>query len=207
MDGEHLMLSLPGPEAVRLVERAELQLRGLHNVANALAASTVAATVGCRPASIAAALRAFQPVPHRLEIVATIDGVTYINDSIATSPERSMAGLRSIDEPIVLIAGGRDKHLPMEEWAGTISARTRAVVLVGEATPLIRAALVGRADRIPIVTAASFAETVPLARSLAQAGDVVLLSPGCTSFDEFRDYQARGDAFRASVLAQGKVGS
>ncbi len=183
------------------LHRAELRLRGLHNVANALAAAAVGHAVGCAPEPIAEAIRSFEPVPHRLEAVATFDGITYINDSIGTSPERSAAALRSFVEPVVLIAGGRDKHLPMEDWAQLIVARACAVVLVGEAAPLIKCALESAGFSAPLAMANSFRETVPLARSLAKPGDVVLLSPGCTSFDEFRDYEARGHAFRRAVRA------
>ena len=123
----------------------------------------------------------------------------FVNDSIATSPERSMAALRSFDETIVLIAGGRDKHLPMEDWAHLIGQRARAAVLVGEAAPKIASALSAAGVEIPVVRVRSFAEVVAEAWRLARPGDVVLLSPGCTSFDEFRDYEARGEAFRAAV--------
>ncbi len=184
-----------------LLRQDEVPLRGIHNVANALAASALGAAAGCEAPAIAEAIRAFRPVPHRLEVVATVHGVTYINDSIATSPERSMAALRAIDEPIVLIAGGRDKHLPMDDWARLIVAKARAVVLVGEAAPSIRTALDAAAPTIPIVTASRFADTVRMASELAQSGDVVLLSPGCTSFDSFVDYEARGEAFRQAVAA------
>lgn len=190
--------SLP-PTAV--LSRGEIPLRGVHNVANVLAASAAATCVGCEPTQLASAVRRFRPVPHRLEVVATIDGVTYVNDSIATSPERSIAALRAYEEPVVLIAGGRDKHLPMDEWAQLIQERARGVVLVGEAGPLISAALERAGGRVPTLNAAKFEQVLPLARQLAQAGDVVLLSPGCTSFDQFRDYEARGEAFRAAVRA------
>ena len=126
-------------------------------------------------------------------------GVTYVNDSIATTPGRSMAALRAIEEPVVLIAGGRDKHIPMAEWARFIARRAHAVVLVGEAAPLIRSALAAANATIPIIAARRIGDAVALATEAARPGDVVLLSPGCTSFDEFADYTARGDAFRASV--------
>jgi UDP-N-acetylmuramoylalanine--D-glutamate ligase len=155
----------------------------------------------CPDQAMTSALRSFRPVPHRLEVVATIAGVTYVDDSIATSPERSMAALRAIDEPIVLIAGGRDKHLPMHDWGELIGSQARAVVTVGEAASLIERVLADTGFARPVVRASAFAQTVPLARELAQAGDVVLLSPGCTSFDEFRDFEARGEAFRAAVHA------
>jgi UDP-N-acetylmuramoylalanine--D-glutamate ligase len=198
-DGEHLWCSgVPAP----LLRRREITLRGLHNIANALAATTICRAMGCETGPIAEALRAFQPVPHRLEVVARVDGVTYVNDSIATTPGRSTAGLQSFEEPIVLIAGGRDKRIPMEAWAQEIAQRARAVVLVGEAAPLIRSALGSIGTDLPVViNARRFEEAVFLAREAAQPGDVVLLSPGCTSFDEFADYAARGVAFQEAVLA------
>ncbi len=198
LENDHLMLSGLGRPLIR---RDEVPLRGIHNIANALAAATLGAAAGCDSGAMAEAIREFHPVPHRLEVVASRDGVTYINDSIATSPERSMAGLRAIEEPVVLIAGGRDKHLPMEDWARLIGDRARAVVLVGEAAPGIQAALEAAAPAVPTVLAPGFAETVLLARKLAKPGDVVLLSPGCTSFDSFVDYEARGAAFRQAVAA------
>lgn len=197
-DGAQLWLTgLPVP----LLHRSEVPLRGEHNVANALAAMAISHVVGCRPPAIAEAIRAFQAVPHRLETVAEVDGVTYVNDSIATSPERSLAALRAIDEPVVLIAGGRDKHLPMEEWAREIGRRARGIVVVGEAAQLIERALQEAGVRQPVVRARSFAESVSLARGLTQPGDVVLLSPGCTSFDEFKDFEERGALFRSAVRA------
>ena len=191
--------SMTTTETVRLVSRYEIPLRGIHNVANVLAASAAAASAGSSAESISTAIRAFRAVPHRIEIVATVDGVTYVNDSIATSPERSMAALASFEEPVILIAGGRDKHLPMLDWARMIGARARGIVLVGEASAQIDAALDEAQVSIPRERAGSFAESIRLATALARAGDVVLLSPGCTSFDEFRDYEARGEAFRVSV--------
>jgi UDP-N-acetylmuramoylalanine--D-glutamate ligase len=182
-----------------LLRRDEVPLRGIHNVANVLASATLAQSAGCESDAITAAIRAFQPVPHRLEVVASREGITYMNDSIATSPERSIAALLAIEEPVVLIAGGRDKHLPMEGWARLIGERARAVVLVGEAAPTIRAALAAAEVQVPVVTASQFADTVPIARDLARPGDVVLLSPGCTSFDSFVDFEARGEAFRRAV--------
>lgn len=197
-DGERLWCSgIPKP----LLRREEFALRGLHNVANALAATTVCRAMCCAVEPIVEGLRAFQPVPHRLEVVASVNGVTYVNDSIATTPGRSMAALQSFEEPIVLIAGGRNKRVPMEGWARAIAERVRTVVLMGEAAPLIRSALTSIGGELPVLSARRFEEAVFLAREAAQPGDVVLLSPGCTSFDEFSDYTARGVAFRETVLA------
>jgi UDP-N-acetylmuramoylalanine--D-glutamate ligase len=203
-DGHHLWMR---GEQQPILHRSALHLRGDHNVANALAAVLMATATGCSLSAIRATLAEFEPVPHRLEVVGTVNGVTFINDSIATSPERSIAALRAIDSPVVLIAGGRDKHLPMEEWARAIADRVRAVVLVGEAAPLIRRALDAANVTVPVVHASTFGDTVSMARDLAQAGDTVLLSPGCTSFDEFRDFAGRGEAFRALVAQLGASGA
>lgn len=198
LDGDELWLSgSPRP----LLRRTDLCLRGLHNAANALAAAAISHAMGCAPGPIAQGLRSFQPVAHRLEVVGAVNEVTYINDSIATTADRSIAGLRSIDEPIVLIAGGRDKRVPMDHWARVIAERARAVVLVGEAEPLIRAALLSVGATVPVVTAPRFTEAIALASEIAHSGEVVLLSPGCASFDEFRNYEERGEAFRDAVAA------
>lgn len=199
-EGGYPCSSYPLP-AKPFLTRDDIPLRGLHNVANVLAAATAGLATGCRTDDIAAGVRSFRPVDHRLEIVGTCEGVTYVNDSIATSPERSVAALNAFDEKVVLIAGGRDKHLPMEDWARLIGQRARAVVLVGEAAPKISSALSAAGVAVPVVRAPAFVDVVPLARDLAEPGDVVLLSPGCTSYDEFRDYEARGEAFRAAVHA------
>ncbi len=196
-DGARLWCS--GVQSPLLV-RSDLPLRGIHNVANALAAAAACRAMGCDPEPISETLRAFQPVPHRLEIVATVDDVTYVNDSIATTPGRSSAALLSFEEPIVLIAGGRDKRVPMEDWARVIAQRVRAIVLVGEAAPLIRSALNAIESELPVHQARHFEEAVAMARGAAHPGDVVILSPGCTSFDAFDDYAGRGVAFREAVL-------
>jgi UDP-N-acetylmuramoylalanine-D-glutamate ligase len=112
---------------------AEIPLRGRHNVANVLAATAVAARCGIAMTEIAAGVEGFEAVPHRLEFVATIDGVDYYNDSIATTPERTLAGMRSFDQPLVFLLGGRGKHLPLEELSREVSRRCRAAVFFGEA--------------------------------------------------------------------------
>jgi UDP-N-acetylmuramoylalanine--D-glutamate ligase len=150
----------------------------------------------------------FAGVPHRLEVVREREGVLWVNDSIATSPERAMAALRAFSEPLVLLAGGRDKHLPWEEWADLAMERTRAVVAFGDAVPIIRQALEGARARgrgganNPVLReVATLDDAVEHAADLARAGDVVLLSPGGTSFDAFGDFEARGERFRDLVTA------
>jgi UDP-N-acetylmuramoylalanine--D-glutamate ligase len=178
----------------------EVPLRGRHNLANALAAIATAHAAGIERDAMRAAIRGFAGVPHRLELVGERDGVRFINDSIATAPERSIAALRAFDEPIVLIAGGRDKHLPMEEWARLIVRRVKHVVLLGEMSDLIADAL-NRADASysAISRAESMDEAVQHTSRVAKDGDVVLLSPGGTSFDRYGDFEERGADFRRAV--------
>jgi UDP-N-acetylmuramoylalanine--D-glutamate ligase len=140
-------------------------------------------------------------VPHRLQVVADIRGVRYVDDSIATAPERSIAALLAYDaEPIVLIAGGRDKHLPMDDWAALIARRARHVVLLGEMSDLVAEAL-RRAGYTATSRAASMDEAVRMAAAAARPGDVVLLSPGGTSYDMYRDFEQRGADFSRAVRA------
>jgi UDP-N-acetylmuramoylalanine--D-glutamate ligase len=148
------------------------------------------------------AIRRFQGVAHRLQTVAQRRGVTWVDDSIATAPERSIAALRAYHEPLVLIAGGRDKHLPMDEWAALIVDRVRHVVLLGEMSDLVAEAIVRAKPTYTATTRArSMDEAVAQADRVAQNGDVVLLSPGGTSYDMYRDFEERGRDFRRAVEA------
>jgi UDP-N-acetylmuramoylalanine--D-glutamate ligase len=185
-----------------LVRTAEVKLRGRHNLANVLAASVSCHAAGIERDAMVEAIRAFRGVPHRLQVVAERDGVQFINDSIATAPERSMAALRAFGEPVVLIAGGRDKHLPMAEWADLIRQRVRHVVLFGEMSDLVADAL-AKTDPpfIAISRAESMEEAVVQAARAAQPGDVVLLSPGGTSYDLYKDFEERGTHFARVVEA------
>jgi UDP-N-acetylmuramoylalanine--D-glutamate ligase len=208
--GEHVLLRLDGREHdVCCVH--EIRLRGQHNVANILAACIIAGAAGAGTEAMREVIRTFQGVPHRLELVRELRGVRYYNDSIATSPDRACAALRSFDEPIVLLAGGRDKHLPWGEFAELTSARARHVSCFGEASELIadelrsasRGLQHGARSLVTCEVVTSFEEAVASASSVAQPGDVVLLSPGCTSFDAFRDFEERGERFRELVQALG----
>ena len=186
----------------RIIGVKEIPLRGAHNVANVLAAVTVAGVVGLDFGAVAQAVRSFEPVPHRLELVAEAGGVSYYNDSIATTPERTLAGTRSFQEPLVLLLGGREKHLPLEEFAQEVVERCRAAVCFGEAGPLFEEALryaAGGADEPAIVLVETLAEAVAQAAQLAQAGDIVLLSPGCASYDAYENFEERGEDFRRIV--------
>ncbi|MDO8614768.1 MAG: UDP-N-acetylmuramoyl-L-alanine--D-glutamate ligase [Dehalococcoidia bacterium] len=176
-----------------------LPLRGEHNRANALAAAAIASACGVSPEAMACAVESFRGVPHRLELVAEVDGAAYYNDSIATTPERTVAGLRSFQEPIILLLGGRDKNLPLEELVRECSARCRAAVFFGESAAGLEQAFRAAGAGLRTVRAGALAEAVETAHRLAQPGDAVLLSPACTSYDAYDNFERRGDHFRALV--------
>ena len=188
----------------RILPRKEFQLRGQHNLANLLAACCLAGAAGAYPEAMRQAAASFRGVEHRLEVVRKLGGVLWINDSIATSPERALAALHSFDEPLILLAGGRDKRLPWDAWAAVVHRSTRYVITFGEAASLIAEALTpAPADsRLETVLAAEdLSEAVAFAHRVACPGDVVLLSPGGTSYDAYVDFAARGQHFRDLVNA------
>jgi UDP-N-acetylmuramoylalanine--D-glutamate ligase len=185
-----------------VIATSEIPLRGRHNVANVLAAVAAAHAAGIDRDAMARAIRAFHGVAHRLETVAQRRGVTWVDDSIATAPERSIAALRAYHEPLVLIAGGRDKHLPMREWAELIVQRAHHVVLLGEMSDLVAEAIGGVTPTYATISrAVSMDEAVLQAERAARSGDVVLLSPGGTSYDMYRDFEERGRDFWRAVEA------
>ncbi|MBV6393090.1 MAG: UDP-N-acetylmuramoylalanine--D-glutamate ligase [Anaerolineales bacterium] len=196
------LLSLrDGYAYVPLLTREKVQLRGDHNVANVLAAFAIGHAAGFKLGDMLEAAEEFRGVPHRLEFVRELRGARWYNDSIATAPERSMAAVHSFTEPIVLMLGGRDKKLPWDDLAKLIHERVDHVVVFGEAGEMIQKTVtgysgVGGAD---IRRATTLKEAVSLAAEVASAGDVVLLSPGGTSYDEFDDFAERGAAFRKWV--------
>jgi UDP-N-acetylmuramoylalanine--D-glutamate ligase len=180
----------------RLMPARDVPLPGQHNLANALAAMALAETVGVAPAAACDAIRRFRGLPHRTEVVGEKDGVRWINDSKGTNVGATVAALNGMTAPTVLIAGGDGKGQDFRELRDAVSAHARAVVLIGRDAPLIEAALAGC---VTMQRAPTLPEAVRLARRLAQPGDVVLLSPACASFDMFRNYEHRGEVFRAAV--------
>jgi UDP-N-acetylmuramoylalanine--D-glutamate ligase len=197
---DELVLRLDGREQSVLPSGA-VSLRGRHNLLNVAAACAICATTGVDPSAMAAVASSFAGVEHRLELVRERDGVRWYNDSIATAPERAAAALRSFDEPIVLLAGGRDKKLPWGDFARLVRQRVRVLILFGEAAGLIHEAVAAEPDddHLRIVRCTDLAEAVAAAARTTQPGDVVLLSPGGTSFDAYKDFAARGEHFRALV--------
>ncbi len=187
---------------VPLIPAAAIHLRGDHNTLNVLAAALIGFVEGFSPEVMNNALKDFYGVEHRLERVRELNGATWYNDSIATAPERSMAAVRAFEEPIVLMLGGRDKKLPWGKLGELIRQRVDHVVLFGEADSKIAKAIGGsRAGYRPytISHCVGLDDAVKAAEKVAEAGDVILLSPGGTSFDEFKDFAERGERFRELV--------
>lgn len=182
-------------------EQDDIQLRGHHNTLNVLAACAIAGAAGAPVDAMADTIREFQGVAHRLEVVRVLNDVTYVNDSIATAPERVVAALRSYEEPLVLLAGGKDKNLPWEEMLTLALQKSRHIIAFGHVGDQIVEkvkALSGSLDAVTRVE--TLAQAVDQAVKIAQPGDVVLLSPGGTSYDAYVDFVQRGEHFRQLVM-------
>jgi UDP-N-acetylmuramoylalanine--D-glutamate ligase len=178
-----------------LIDVEELALRGLHNRRNAMAAAAICLARGIEPDAVRAALRTFAGVEHRLEDVATIDGVLYVNDSKATNVDSTLVALASFEMPIHLILGGQDKGQDFAALRAPVAERCRGVYLIGEDAERIGAAVGGTRCQ-------TLERAVDAAARAARAGEVVLLSPACASFDQFEDFEARGRAFKELVAAR-----
>jgi UDP-N-acetylmuramoylalanine--D-glutamate ligase len=187
--------------------RGEVKLRGEHNISNLLAAMTISGAAGATPAAMGEVARTFTGVPHRLEVVAEAGGVTWINDSIATSPERAVAGLHSFGRTggtLILLAGGKDKNLPWEAFAEEVLERVDLLIGFGQAGPMIVEKVQEHARytqrRMPnSAITRRLDEAVELAARAAEPDAVVLLSPGGTSYDAYKDFEERGEHFRRLV--------
>jgi UDP-N-acetylmuramoylalanine--D-glutamate ligase len=177
----------------RVIPAAGLQILGPHNIANALAAAITARLAGASLEGIAAGLRSFQAPPHRLQPVVEKDGVLWVNDSKATNIASTRVAIHGMTRPTVLLLGGKHKGEPYTELLPDLEGRVRTVLAFGEAAPTIMADLQGRApvERV----GGPFEDVVRRAREIAMPGDAVLLSPACSSFDMFRNYEARGERF------------
>ena len=192
-DGEQIRTIMPVKQIL---------LRGRHNLLNVLAACAIAHAMGLPTEAMAAGVEGFTGVPHRLEFVRELNGVKWYNDSIATAPERTIAALGSFREPVVLLLGGRDKDLPWEKLASLVHQQVDHVILFGEAAGKVRGALgpLHNGSRpYTLEICSGLQEAVQAAHRVAEAGDVVLLSPGGTSFDEFNDFEERGERYRLWV--------
>jgi UDP-N-acetylmuramoylalanine--D-glutamate ligase len=201
VEGERLFY-WDGSLAEEIVPRSCIRLRGEHNLLNVLAACAIGAGTGLPIQAMRAGIAGFSGMPHRLELVRIWRGAEWYNDSIATAPERAMAAIRSFDKPIVLLAGGRDKLLPWDEFAQLVHQRVDHLVLFGEAADKISRVIgVPAAGSRPYTLrrCSNLKEAIQVAADVVEPGDVVLLAPGGTSFDEFRDFEERGEVFRKWV--------
>lgn len=200
---EHIWLQI-GRENLKMLPADWVLLRGRHNLANVLAACAIAAGASLPLPAIQTAIESFTGVPHRLELVREHNGVTWYNDSIATAPERVLAAIDSFKEPLILLLGGRDKNLPWDKLARVLRARVNRVILFGEAAELIAEAIGPRQrgqNLASVVKCNTLQEAIKTAAAQAVSGDIVLLSPGCTSYDAFKDFEERGEAYRKWVNA------
>jgi UDP-N-acetylmuramoylalanine--D-glutamate ligase len=179
-----------------LVPVKDLSIKGEHNLANALAASLCAVARSIPTASVRATLRNFRGVEHRLEFVRELDGITFVNDSKATNVDSVWYALRSFEQPLIVLMGGRDKGNDYRPLVDPVRQHVKAIVAIGESASKVEGAFAGI---VPVVVAESLPGAVDAARRLAAAGDVVLLSPACASFDWFDNYEHRGRTFKSIV--------
>ena len=182
-----------------LIGLDELSLPGDHNRQNAVAAAAVCLARGLDPQAVAGGLRTFKGIAHRLELVTVSDGVSYVNDSKATNVASTMVGLRAYPDGIHLIAGGRGKRQDFAPLAPLVAERCRAAYLIGEAAGELADAL--KDTGVPLHVTHQLEEALSVARAGARAGEVVLFSPACASYDQYSDFEARGEHFRS--LAEG----
>ncbi len=199
-DGTHVWLRTPEIEK-KVLPVSDIQLRGQHNLMNVLAACAIAAAAGLCAEAMQGGVQGFLGVEHRLELVRTWGGAKWYNASIATAPERTIAAIRSFDEPLVLLIGGRDKHLPWGEFAKLAAQRVDHIVLFGEAASLVMEALKKTPGNYSIDVCGRLDEAVQTAAKRVSPGDVVLLSPGGTSYDQYLDFAERGQDYKRLVNA------
>lgn len=196
LDGDLLMLGEPGVRPRRYLSMSELTLIGMHNIANALAAACAAQVLGCPRGRIVETLRSFEPAPHRMQGVGCSGGVQFIDDSKATNLGSMQKAIETFSGGIHLIAGGRDKSSPFNTMTEHLSSRVKAIYLIGEAAEPMQAAW---GERLTCLRCGTMDQALEAATARAVDGDVVLLSPGCASFDQFRSYAHRGETFAGWV--------
>lgn len=173
-----------------------IKIKGVHNIENIMAASLIALCAGCKSAVVEEVAKEFSGLPHRMEVVREIDGVTYINDSKGTNVDAVKKSLESFSGNVILIAGGRDKDGDFTELKEVVSERVKALILIGEARQKIADAL---GEVVPYYFENDMKSAVIKAKEISQKGDIVLLSPGCASFDMFRNFEHRGEVFKEIV--------
>jgi len=180
-----------------LMRQDDLPVEGLHNIANVLAALALGKVVGLSVESMTEALKTFKGLDHRMQKVACVNGVSWVNDSKATNIGACVAALQGYRHKVVLIAGGDAKGANMSQLVPAIKDKAKCVVLIGKDAALIENAMEGC---VPAYRVETVKDAVNLAAELAEQGESVLLSPACASFDQFKNYQERGDKFTAAVM-------
>jgi UDP-N-acetylmuramoylalanine--D-glutamate ligase len=179
-----------------LMPASEIPIRGRHNIENTMAAAAVARIAGIDDSAIAAAVRTFKAVEHRLEFVRKLHGVDYYNDSKATSVDATLKAIDGFDGNLWIILGGKDKGSDYTVLRGPLHSKAHAALLIGAAAPLIRSALEGS---VPLIDSGTIENAIRYAASKAEQGDTVLLAPACSSFDQFQSYEHRGRVFKEIV--------
>jgi len=199
LNGEDIVIRENGEEK-RIISTADIKIPGLHNIENYMAAIGAVYPFVSRE-TIEKVAKNFGGVPHRIELVRTLDGVRYYNDSIASSPARTTAGLKSFDKKVILIAGGYDKKIPFDEFGEVVNTYVKTLVLVGATSEKIEKAVKAAKnfDGIEIIRETEFEAAVKSAKASATEGDIVLLSPACASFDLFDNFEVRGNTFKDIV--------
>lgn len=197
VDNGNIILKL-GATAVKVCRTKDVFIKGPHNLENALAAVAAASVLGVSAEVIGRTLRDFRGVAHRLELVAEIEGVKYVNDSKGTNPDASIKALEAYDEPIVLLAGGRNKGSDFTKFAQKVKEKVSTLVILGECKAEIKDA-VSKTGFTAIYDAKDFDEAVRIAARMSETGQIVLLSPACASWDMFKDFEERGERFKEVV--------
>jgi len=185
-----------GDAVKEVMSLGDIGLKGAHNVENVLASALVGTLAGVEESRIREAVKAFKGLPHRVETVAIVDGVEYIDDSKGTTVDSTYRALEACDRPVILIAGGKDKHSDYSVVLDIVKKKVKALVLIGEAKGAIKIALRGKVETFE---AKDMREAVSIAHNMAKKDWIVLLSPMCSSFDMFKDYKERGDAFKRAI--------
>ncbi|MCG2720552.1 MAG: UDP-N-acetylmuramoyl-L-alanine--D-glutamate ligase [Thermodesulfovibrionales bacterium] len=198
--GGEVYCTIPGlplaSPSMPLIQANEIRIKGVHNLENAMAASAMALLAGCPADAVKDSLREFAGLEHRLEFIRELDGVRYYNDSKGTNVAAVMKSIESFPEPVILIAGGRDKAGEFSLLKTLVKEKVKALILIGEAAEKIKKAL---GDLTRTVMAGELREAVQISRDIAAQGDVVLLSPACASFDMFENFEDRGRQFKTFV--------
>jgi len=197
LDSDYIVIRDEG-SSTPLVKTSELLLRGSHNLENVMAATAAALRLGLKPSQIRELLKNFKPVAHRQEIVGLFNNILYINDSKATNPDSAIKALESYSEPIVLLAGGKNKGLDLTKFLHVAKQKAKSLVLVGEAAGELET-IAAKIGMERVLRSESFEDAVQKAIAEAEPGDVVLLSPACTSWDMFTSYEERGELFKELV--------